>query len=78
MKAKTTPAKRSPRNSKAAVPPPAAGTHITGCSFTNIPPGDEVIAAVAAIARAAERNAEALCAAARILKGPDALLRIGF
>lgn len=50
---------------------------VENCNFHGVPHNPETIAAVVAIARAAEANAKALERAADAIKGPDALLKLG-
>jgi len=50
---------------------------VMNCNFTGTPPNEQSIGAAVAIAKAAEANARALEKAADMLKGPDALLKIG-
>lgn len=52
--------------------PEKAGTTISNCTFTNLPPDADMVAAVTAVARASEAHAVALQKAVAILAGSTA------
>lgn len=58
-------------------PNPAPQYTLTGCTFHGASASPEAVGVATAIARAAEANAVALQKAADMLRGPDALLKIG-